>query len=295
MSGRGMRLAALAGALLAVGARAEAASKYAAMTEEIGGLLHEALVRYKKGDVEGAKQKTETAYFEVFENLEGPIRVNVSAQANYELEEEFTAIRAMFLRKEPVPAVEARAAAFMTRLRRVVPQLEGGVELVAAGGDDEATSAAALGAGGVEPAWLEACQNIEAGLGEALEAHKRGESAKAAALVNRTLLEHYNNGLLEVAIRSHLSQARNFDYVSRFSDIEGMIRSGGDAASVAASMTALLEELRKDLRGLPLVAGAVSTKIVPKAVDRDWKTAAGLFRTVKEAVRRVTGMGGGDR
>jgi hypothetical protein len=181
----------------------------------------------------------------------------------------------------------------MTRLRRVVPQLEGGVELVAAGGEDEASSKTA--AGGVEPAWLEAALSIEAGLGEALEAHKRGDSAKAAALVNRTLLEHYNNGVLEVAIRSHISQARNFDYVSRFSDIEGMIRSGADTAGVAASMTALLDELRKDLRGLPLVAGAVSTKIVPKAVDRDWKTAAGLFRTVKEAVRRVTGMGGGYR
>ncbi|MBI2387807.1 MAG: hypothetical protein HYV14_17615 [Elusimicrobia bacterium] len=292
-------LAAAAAVLLAsaagLGARAEAPSKYAAMTEEIGVLLDEALGRYKKGDVEGAKRKTETAYFEVFENLEGPIRINVSAQANYELEEEFTVIRAMFARKEPVPAVAARIAAFMPRLRRVVPRLEGGVELTAAGVDDEAPSPAA-GADGIAPAWLEVRKNIEAGLAGALEAYERGDKAKAADLVSRTLHEHYNNGVLEVAIRSHVSQARNFDHASRFSDVEGLIRSGADAASVSASMSALLDELRKDLRGLPLVAGAVPAKTAAAAAERDWRrTAAGLFRKAKEAARRAIGMGGGNR
>lgn len=296
MTGRAMGLAVLSCALMIPGNRAHAASKYAAMAEEIGGLLDEAVGRYKKGDVEGAQRKTETAYFEVFENLEGPIRINVSAQANYELEEEFSVIRAMFLRKEPVESVEARIAAFMTRLRRVVPRLEGGVELVAAAGDGEPAPGTPAGKNGVEPAWLEVCRNIEAGLGGALEAHKRGDPSRAADLVSRTLLEHYSNGVLEVAIRSHVSQARNFEHATRFSDIEGLIRSGGDAASVVAGMTALLDELRKDVRGLPLVPGAVSTSRAPGAVSRGWMaTASGVFRKMEKTARRLTGMGGGEK
>lgn len=296
MTGRTMRLSALACALLLVGVPARAASKYAAMTEEIGGLLDEALARSRNGDAEGAQRKTETAYFEVFENLEGPIRVNVSAQANYELEEEFSAIRAMFERKEPAAAVEARIAAFMARLRAVVPRLEGGVELTAAAADGEPAPGGAAGADGVEPAWRDVGRSIEAGLGSALEAHKRGDSSKAADLVSRTLVEHYANGVLEVAIRSHISQARNFEYISRFSDVEGLIKSGADAASVSAGMTALLEQLRQDLRGLPLVPGAVAAGKGPKAADRGWRAAvAGFFRRIKEGARRVTGMGGGDK
>src|SRR6266508_4455653 len=101
-------LLAIAAMGLTPSVNAKEASKYKAMADEISGLLTEALSQYKKGNVEEAKLKTQAAYFEVFENLEGPIRVNVSAKANYELEEEFTAIRKMILRKEPVPAVEKR-------------------------------------------------------------------------------------------------------------------------------------------------------------------------------------------
>ena len=63
-------LVAIASAYLAttgIEVHAKAASKYAVMTEEIGGLLTEALNQYKKGNVEEAKLKTQAAYFEVFE------------------------------------------------------------------------------------------------------------------------------------------------------------------------------------------------------------------------------------
>lgn len=288
MSPRKTRLAAFAGVLLAAllaGTRAEAASKYAAMSDEIGVLLTEALGRYRKGDAEGAKLKTQAAYFEVYENLEGPIRVNVSAKVNYELEEEFSAIRGMFLKKEPAGAIEARINAFMARLRGVVPQLEGGIELTAAASTETDDRAAAAGPGGVEPAWLEAAEKIEAGLENALEALKKGNSDEAAALVDRTLLDHYQNSLLEVAIRNGVSQRRNFDHISRFSDIGGMIRSGSGAASVEASMAGLVEGLRGDLPGLPFVDGAVATRTAPKAADRDWaETAADLSRKLDAAV-----------
>lgn len=280
MTGRAMGLAVLSCALMIPGNRAHAASKYAAMAEEIGGLLDEAVGRYKKGDVEGAQRKTETAYFEVFENLEGPIRINVSAQANYELEEEFSAIRKMILRKEPAAAIEARVGAFMERLRAVLPELEGGVDLVA---EPERAGPAEAGPGGVLPVWLTAADNIELRLGQAVEVYRKGDADEAAALVSRALSEEYTSSLLEVAIRGNLSQRRNFEHVSAFSDLEGMIRAGADAAGVAAGAAALVGELRKDLPGLPMVEGASAKRLAPKpaerrAADQDWSrvTAASL-------------------
>src|SRR3990172_12909287 len=104
---------------------------YKVMVEEIGGILNEALSLYKKGNTEGAKLKVEAAYLEVFENLEGPIRINVSTKKNYELEQEFIAIRQMIVAKEPAAAIEKRIDTFMAELRNVTAKLEGGFELVA--------------------------------------------------------------------------------------------------------------------------------------------------------------------
>jgi len=273
--------------------QAEEASKYKGMADEIGALLTEALSQYKKGNIEEAKLKTQAAYFEVFENLEGPIRVNVSAKTNYELEEEFTAIRKMILRKEPVDAIEKRITDFMARLRSVVSGLEGGVELVAEPSKEtngQEGAPAVIGVGGIEPAWQEAFENIQRGLGNALEAYKQGDAGKAAALVNQTHFDHYKSSLLETAIRSNISQKKNFEHSSDFSDIEGMIRSGKEPASVEASIAGLIKGLQEDLPGLPLVEGAVSKKALPKSsggevADKDWtKVTADLFRELDNAV-----------
>lgn len=310
MSRRGSAVLVLVAALLAARpVAAGAPSKYEVMVEQIGALLGDAVGLYKKGNVQGAKLKTQSAYFEVFENLEGPIRVNISAKANYELEEEFSAIRKMILRKEPAAAIEERVGAFMERLRGLLPELEGGVELKAESeGARERAGPAEAGPGGVLPVWLTTADNIELRLGQAVDVYRKGDADEAAALVSRALSEEYTSSLLEVAIRGNLSQRRNFEHVSAFSDLEGMIRAGADAAGVAAGAAALVGELRKDLPGLPMVEGAAAKRLAPKAAERraagrDWSrvTAAslGAFFCLSAGVaihrarkRQVRNMGG---
>ena len=55
-----------------------AAPYYRGMVDRIGAFLDEVLVLYRSGQSEEAKAKVDQSYFEVFENLEGPIRVNIS-------------------------------------------------------------------------------------------------------------------------------------------------------------------------------------------------------------------------
>lgn len=271
-----MRLSLALAGLLA--AHAGAASKYEAMADEIAVLFDDAVGRYKRGDVQGAKSKIESAYFDVFENLEGPIRVNVSAQANYELEEEFAEIRKMVLRKEPRSAIEGRVGALKSRIREVVSELEGGVELVAE------PSQAATEPGGAQPAWTQAVDAVEAGLRAALDAHVKGDAEAAASLVERAELDHYRGSLLEVAIRGQLSQRRNFEHGERFSDVARRLREREGRAEIEAEAAGLVAELRKDLPGLTLVPGA---KVQAPPAERDWTKAAEELRRALGAAREL--------
>ncbi|HSR35926.1 MAG TPA: FTR1 family protein, partial [Desulfurivibrionaceae bacterium] len=271
---------------------AQAKPDYRGMVEEVGTFLHEALVQYRKGNVQEAKQKAQGAYFQVYENLEGPIRINISAKLNTELEGEFIAIRKMIVAKEPAAAIEQRMNAFMARLRALIPQLEGGVEIVAeSGGAPAQQSAAEVNAGAnIEPAWLQAADNIQSGLSAALEAHRIGDRNGAAELIQQTHFDHYKNSLLETAIRRFVSQKKDYENNAGFIEIAAMVRDNKPPEQVAARITALQAGLQQDLPGLPLVEGAVSKREAGKmaagsAPAKDWhKVTAELFDGIDKAL-----------
>jgi high-affinity iron transporter len=267
---------------------------YRELMDETGRYLKEALELYKKGDVQAAKRKAQAAYFEVYENLEGPIRVNVSARKNIELEEEFVAIRKMIVAREPAADIEKKISEFTAGLLAVAPELEGGVELVgevdkAHGPKQTATGSESAGSG-IEPVWLQALENIRTGLGNALEQYKKGDPKKAAELVVQTHFEGYKNSLLETAVRRGVSQKKDFENNSGFSEIGEMITGAKPASLIEARMARLMEDLHADLPGLPLVDGAVSKKESPQpgggdVAGKDWQqVTADLYREIGKAI-----------
>jgi high-affinity iron transporter len=260
------------------------------LIEETGTYLNEALALYKKGDISEAKLKAQAAYFEVYENLEGPIRVNVSAKKNYELEEEFVAIRKMIVNKEPADALEKRINDFMTQLRAVLPHLEGGVELVAEPSPERQEHVAATRSNGIEPVWQQAVDRIQAGMGNALDLYKKGDRNKAAELVVQTQFEDYKNSLFETAVRRYVSQKEDYQNNSRFSEIAGMISRGEAPEKVETEIAGLINGLKEDLPGLPLVEGAELKRDAAKnetqeAGQKDWSAVtAELFSELDKAV-----------
>jgi high-affinity iron transporter len=265
---------------------------YKGMIDEVGGFLNEALVLYKKGNIDEAKQKAQSAYFEVYENLEGPIRVNISAKKNIELEEEFIAIRKMIVGREPAAAIEKRINDFMAGLRSLLPDLEEGVELVAEATKEAVQQAGAesrAGGADIEAVWLQAFENIQARLGKALEVYKQGDPKKAAELVLQAQFDEYKNSLLETAVRRYVSQKKDFENNSGFSEVAALIRSGEVPAKIETRIAGLIGELRADLPGLPLVDGAVSKRDMAKSAEtrvpeKDWsQVTAGLFAEVDKA------------
>lgn len=285
-------------AIAAVGSTTPVQAKeklnYKGMVAEIGDFLNEALSLYKKGNIPEAKQKAQAAYFEVFENLEGPIRINISAKKSYELEEEFIVIRKMITGKEPVAAVEKRINDFMAQLKTVTSELEGGVELVAEAANETKHQVPGTegkaGSPDIAPVWQQAFENIQARLEKALDAYRKGDGKKAVELVIQTQFDDYKNSLLETAVRRHVSQRKDFENNSGFSEIISMIQGGNAPEKVEAQIAGLIKGLREDLPGLPVVEGAVSKREAGKSVAsdtpaKDWsKVAADIFREIDKAI-----------
>lgn len=297
-----VRMAHVASVILALGVAALTASlvpldadarpDYRAMIDETGAFLSEAIGQYRRGDIQAAKSKAEAAYFEVYENLEGPIRINISAKRNYELEQEFLAIRKMIVDEAPAETIEKRVNDFMAELKAVVPVLEAGVDLLAESShvaEQQGRPENSPGADGIEPVWRQAFHDIQAGLGTALETYRKGEAKRAADLVIQTQYDHYKNSLFETAVRRHVSQKENSQNNSGFSDIIGMMHSATPVADVERRVSGLLASLLGELPGLPLVEGVASaghagTSGTANPAEKDWgAVTADLLQEINEA------------
>lgn len=80
-------------------------NRYQVYIQDIEQRLDNTLSLYQQGEVNQAKSAVQMAYFEVFENLEGPIRINISAQKSYQLEATFGEIRRMITQNQPEKVV----------------------------------------------------------------------------------------------------------------------------------------------------------------------------------------------
>lgn len=270
---------------LAAPRAAETGPDYRGMVERIGAFLDDALKAYRTGDAAAAKAKVQAAYFEVFENLEGPIRVNVSARKNIELEAAFGDIRKMFGQGIALADIEARVAAHMAELRRILPELEGGHRITAQGAVSAPAPAARPPA--VEPAWAQAVERVRATLERAAAAMETGNADGARALVVEAQYEGYKNSLLETAVRRHVSKDADAAFNAEFARIAGLARDGEPAAMIRASAVVLVGDLGRVLPGLPLVGGGPGpTRTTTAAVpEGDWRAVADrIGERMREAV-----------
>ena len=87
----------------------------------------------QQGNIDDARTEVQMAYFEVFENLEGPIRINFSAQKSYQMEAEFGEIRKMLGEGRPQQEILAKINHLKDELQEVLPSLSEGHQLNADG------------------------------------------------------------------------------------------------------------------------------------------------------------------
>ncbi|MBK1663887.1 iron permease [Rhodospirillum rubrum] len=268
---------------------------YKGMVDRIDAFLSGAAESYRAGDAETAKTNVQRAYFEVFENLEGPIRVNISAKASYALEAEFGAIRKLVMAGAPPEEVAARTTAQIAAIRAVVPVLETGFKIKAhpaAGAEDEAAPnpTPALPQT-IEPYWQRAVEAIGTDLYAAASALEAGKPDEAKALITRAQFSGYKNSLLETAVRRTVSQRQDIAFNAEFQRILGLVDAGKPPRMIRASADVLVEELTALLPGLPLV-GIAKDQAAPAAEpEANWAAVARDVATRIESAIALAGDG----
>jgi len=272
----------LLGAVLTAPGLARAEEYYGAMIEQVGGFYDQALEAYRAGDSLEAKTKANAAYFEVFENLEGPIRLNISADKNYLLEKRFSDIRKMIVAGEPATAVEARVEDLMTELGRVARVLNG-EELQL----EE-------GAAPSDPTWQAVLDKIRLQLDQARIAYVDDRVDEAKRLVQQAQFQGYKNSLLETAVRRHVSAAKDYKNNDAFTKLIAAMNDQSPDFVIEMSIKKMTDSLRDELPGLPLVDGVEPVKATTAQVPKkDWEKV--VDQLLAEIDRAVAVYAGGTR
>ncbi|MBX0579723.1 FTR1 family iron permease [Campylobacter jejuni] len=136
-------------------------------------MLKQSIETYKKGDNLGAKKLSEDAYFQHFENMEGPIGRNIGRKA-ITMERKFVNLRRMYKDEAPLTQINALIDSLYYDLDEVTPILQNGYRLKAEASDTNYDKAKA------EKSSLEANAKREADA-EALIAQMRGVDKKDLA------------------------------------------------------------------------------------------------------------------
>ncbi|MFT4079290.1 FTR1 family iron permease [Rhodomicrobium sp.] len=287
-------------------ALAEQGPNYRDLVGRIDAALTQAKQDYRGGRIDAAKDNVQRSYFEIFENLEGPIRVNISAKRSYQLEAEFGAIRKLMTTGASAEEIDARIDKHIAALDEIVPLLEKGHRIVAQKSDAELAaaqsayapaaepvSAPAAQARAIEPYWQAAVARINADLLAAADALNAGDKVKAKAFAQKAHFEGYKNSLLETAIRRHVSQKQDVAFNAELSRIAALTNEENASSKVRASARALNDEMTPLLPGLPLVGNAKSEAVEAPAVN--WQGVAQKIRADLASALALAASGQGTK
>lgn len=223
---------------------------YEDLIRDIEGRLERTSQMYRQNQVEEAKSLVQMAYFEVFENLEGPIRINVSARKSFEMEALFGEIRRMIMAGRPVEEVDARIALLQRALREVQPAIEAGHVLTAQG------SHGTYDNDKIDRYWHDYYRLIDDLLAESITHYQAGNLAAARAGIQRAQFEGFKNSEMEIAIRlnrsAHATQVLN----QQFSALLTLAAESGQITRLGYGVTTLLQDIEVQLEDLPIPASA---------------------------------------
>jgi len=255
-----------------------AAQDFRAFADDIAQRLDATNELYQQGKTEGGRGGGGGAYFEVFENLEGPIRINISAQKSAEMEAEFGNIRRLIGNGAPQEEVQQRLQALRDEVQKVVPVLESGHKLVAHG------SHSALD--GIDPGWAVAYQALDDNLAAAVSAFEKGNGAEAKKRVQQAQYDGFKNSDMETTIRMQKS-ARAAEVINR--QFAALMKQAGSDDSIDAfgySVTTLLDDVQEALQGVPAPVSTAAQADDSATAGKDWSaTQKELLNALAQATQ----------
>ncbi len=262
-----------------------AAPDYDRLAGEIETRLNKGASLYHQGDVDGGKTSVQMAYFEIFENLEGPIRINVSAAVSFELESQFGEIRKMMVQGEPPEKVQAAVDSLNKGIAEALTEVKKSGHSVTGVQAMEKVDISSI-----DPVWLDGYKLTEGLLHDFLDAYSRGSYDEADSLLTKAQFTGYKNSLLETGIRRGISTKRDYYYNSTFSDLHKMLKEMAPDDQVTEIVSTLLTNLLSDTQGLPMVDKALTDRQRRERQNaaqpaKDWKKiTTDLFSEIDRAL-----------
>lgn len=267
-----------------------AATNYAPFIEDIEQRLDKTAELYSQQRTDEARRTVQMAYFEVFENLEGPIRINISASKSYEMESAFGEIRRMIGEKKPLADVQSKIDWLKASLREVEPVLDGGHRLVA----EEQHSA--LTRTDIAVHWQESVRIIDDLLAQAVNDYQAGNYATASQHVQQAHYQGFKNSEMEMSVRQNRSAKDAAAINQQFSALIALAAQPDRLNDVSYQVTTLLQDIEDILPGLPttrddqLIAAPQTADNGPAAEESsrtNWgDVAGGINQSIQDAIAR---------
>ncbi|GKX57994.1 FTR1 family iron permease [Leminorella grimontii] len=268
------------------------ATDYQRLTDDIRQRLDKTSQFYQQQQIAEARTEVQMAYFEVFENLEGPIRINISAQKSYQMEAAFGEIRKMIGEGKPQADVDAKINWLKGELDSVLPVLKDGHKLSAEqqhGTYDNSD---------IAPYWQQSFKTIDDLLAEAITLYQNGNYAEARRKVQQAQYDGFKNSEMEMSVRQNRSSQQAGDINRQFNELINISGEADRMNDVSYRITTLLQDLEDLLPGLPITreeqqAVAAADTVADSVPDADWpKVVTDIDAAVKAALAQYKGGDG---
>lgn len=218
---------------------------YSALIADIEVRLDKTLMLYEQEYIDDARTEIQMAYFEVFENLEGPIRINFSAQKSYQMEATFGEIRKMISQQQPSSLIQQKINNLKQDLQTVLPTLETGHKLVAEGQHGAYDNANIL------PYWQQSFKHIDDLLAQAVTAYEQQQFAQVKQFVQQAQFDGYKNSEMEIAIRQNRSASASSAINQQFNQLIRLAEQPEPISVFGYHITMLLQDIEEQLPDLP--------------------------------------------
>ncbi|HDR1068820.1 TPA: FTR1 family protein [Pasteurella multocida] len=247
----------------------QAKDNYAEWIQDIEHRLDKTAHLYQQGQADEARTEVQMAYFEVFENLEGPIRINFSAQKSYQMEATFAEIRKMIAEGVSLETIQTKINGLKSELQEVLPVLADGHQLNASAQHDVYSNQT------IAQHWQQSFKIIDDLLAQAISAYEQGEFAQAEKWVQQAQYDGFKNAEMEMAIRQNRSASISASINQQFYDLIRLSEKPDQLNNLGYQITLLLQEIEEQLPNLPTTR---ETQVVQAQVnstdntpDQDWQ------------------------
>ena len=261
-----------------------AEDNYQQWVQDIENRLDKTAALYAENKVDEARTEVQMAYFEVFENLEGPIRINFSAQKSYQMEATFGEIRKMIGDGQPQEQVKAKIDGLKAELQEVLPSLKEGHQLNASAQHGVYENQT------IAPHWQKSFKTIDDLLAQAMTAYEAKDYATAKKLVQQAQYDGYKNSEMEMSIRQNRSAAISGNLNQQFYDLIKLSEQPDQISDFGYQITTLLQDIEEQLPNLPTTrenqTEQTTDKVADTTPDKDWaQISTQVNAGVQQAIR----------